>query len=139
ASMPTLALGEFEHSQRQVTRLLYENRITSLGAISLPITHTNQELTELYGGGVLNVTLTLDTTGAQTIDQGYLVTRSSLTVLGNGMDVKETAQLDGVAWPTLTGVLFDQDMQIEYPIEEQVVVTSYVVTTGAFILEVLEP
>src|SRR4029077_14022775 len=47
ASMPTLALGEFEHSRKQLTKLLYEDRITSLGAISLPITHTNQELTEL--------------------------------------------------------------------------------------------
>lgn len=139
ASMPTLAIGEFEHSQKQLTKLLYENRITSLGSISLPITHTNQELTEEYGGGVLNVTLTLDTTGSQTIDQGYLVTRSTLAVLGNGMDVKETAQLDGVAWPTVTGTEWDQDMQIEYPIEEQVVVTSYIVTIGAFILETLDP
>lgn len=139
ASMPTLALGEFEHSQRQVTKNLYENRITSLGAISLPITHVNQELTELYGGGILNVTLTLDVTGAQTIDQGYLVTRSSLTVLGNGMDVKETAQLNGVEWPTTVGTAFDQDMQIEYPFEEQVVPDTYVVSTGAFILETLDP
>lgn len=139
ASMPTLAVGEFEHSQKQVTRLLYENRITSLGSISLPITHTNKELTELYGGGVLNVSITLDVTGAQTIDQGYLVTRSSLTNLGNGMDIKETAQLDGVAWPTVLGTAFDQDMQIEYPFEEQVVPDTYVVTTGAFILETLDP
>jgi uncharacterized protein YebE (UPF0316 family) len=139
AAMPTLALGEFEHSQKQMTRLLYEDRITSLGSISLPITHTNQELTELYGGGVLNVNLTLDTTGSQTIDSGLLVTRSTLTDLGNGMVVKETAQLDGLAWPTNTGTLFDQDMQIEYPVEEQVVDPSYVVTTGAFILETLEP
>lgn len=139
AAMPTLALGEFEHSQKQMTRLLYEDRITSLGNISLPITHTNQELTELYGGGVLNVNLTLDTTGSQTIDSGLLVTRSTLTDLGNGMVVKETAQLNGVAWPTNTGTLFDQDMQIEYPVEEQVVDPSYIVTTGAFILETLEP
>lgn len=121
AAMPTLAIGEFTHSQRQLTKLLYENRITSLGSISLPITHTNQELTEEYGGGVLNVTLTLDTTGSQTIDQGYLVVRSSLTVLGNGMDIKETAQLDGVAWPELESTLWDENLREDYTVTTQVV------------------
>lgn len=139
ASMPTLGLGHFEHSQKQLTKNLYEDRLTSLGPISLPITHQNKELTELYGGGVLNVNVTLDVTGVQTIDQGYLVTSSTLTVLGNGMDLKESKQLDGTEWPTITGVSFDQDMQIEFPFEEQVVQTSYVVTTGAYILETLDP
>ena len=139
ASMPVLGFGEFEHSQRQLNKVLYEDRITSLGAISLPITHTNQELTELYGGGVLNVTLSLVDHGTVTIDEGYLVTRSTLTDLGNGMDIKETAELDGTEWPTLTGVAFDEDMQISYPFEEQVVTIGYVATTGSFILEIIEP
>jgi hypothetical protein len=139
ASMPTLAIGEFEHSQKQLNKLLYEDRITSLGPISLPITHQNKETTEQFGGGVLNVNVTLDVTGVQRIDQGYLVVSSTLTVLGNGMDLKESKSLDGTEWPTLIGVNFDQDMQIEFPFEEQVVPTTYVVTTGAFILETLDP
>lgn len=121
ASMPTLALGEFEHSQKQVTKLLYENRITSLGAISLPITHTNQELTEQFGGGVLNVNLTLDILGAQTIDQGYLYVSSTLTDLGNGMVVKESRVLNGTEWPLLASVLWDENMRELYIEETQVV------------------
>jgi hypothetical protein len=121
ASMPVLALGEFEHSQKQLTRLLYEDRITSLGPISLPITHTNKETTEEYGGGVLNVILTLDVTGVQTIDEGYLVTSSNLTVLGNGMDLKETKSLNSVSWPQLTSNLWDDNMRLEYIETQQVV------------------
>lgn len=139
AFAPTLGFGQLSVSNKQLDKLLYENRVTTLGTPTLPITHTNQELTEQFGGGVLNVNYSLVIHGTVGIDQGYLVTRSSVLDLGNGMDVKETAQLDGTAWPVTTGTAWDQERQIEYPFAEQIVPVTYVVFTGPNVLETLEP
>jgi hypothetical protein len=135
ASMPTLATGEFEHSKRQLTKLLYEERIVSLGSVSLPITHTNQETTEEYGGGVLNVTYVLETQGSGTIDEGLLITESTLTDLGNGMEVKLTKELDDAAWPIIVTETFDKEMQVYVFEETQVVDPGYTVTSGTYFVE----
>lgn len=122
ASMPTLALGQFVISEKQLTKLLYERRVTSLGPISLPITHTNYETTEEYGGEVLEINLTLDVIGAQAIDQGYRVVSSELTDLGNGMVVKRTASIpSNIDWPILIGTEVDPRTGIVIGITKQVV------------------
>ncbi len=117
----TLTGTEFEHSQRQLTKLLYEDRTVSLGSVSLPITHTNQELTEEYGGGVLNVTYKLNTLGADTIEQGLLVVSSEVIDLGNGMQVRTTKVLDDTAWSVLSSRLWDDNYRVEYDETRQVV------------------
>ncbi len=121
ASQPTLGVGEFESSEKQLTEIFKEVRTTTLGGVVLPITHTNQELTELYGGGVLNVTYTLELLGTGTIDEGLLITTSTLLDLGNGMEIKETRELDGTAWPQLTGQDYDERLDVLIPYDQQVV------------------
>lgn len=121
ASQPTIGFQEFEHSRKQLTKLLYEERITTIDAPGLPITHTNTETTEIYGGGVINVNYVLDLLGAQAIDQGLLVISSSLTDLGNGMVVKETRVLPDPAWPILQGTDLDEVHLATLPYTKQTV------------------
>ncbi len=121
ASQPTLGTGQFEISEKQLTKIFKEVRTTTLGSVSLPITHVNQELTELYGGGVLNVTYTLEVQGTGTIDEGLTITTSTLTDLGNGMEIKQTNELNVLAWPQLTGQDYDERLDVLIPFTQQVV------------------
>jgi hypothetical protein len=106
---------------RKQTELLYERRVTTIDAPSLPITHTNYETSEEYGGGVINVAYTLDLLGSQAIDEGLLVISSSLTDLGNGLVVKETHVLPDAAWSELEGTEVDPRTGIVISVKRQVV------------------
>ncbi len=127
ASQPTLGVNEFEASEHQLTKLLYERRVTKIPDTTLPVTATNQELTEEYGGGVLNVTVTLDDS-ALTIDEGFLVVSSETLTLAvytggppDGLFMKTTKELDDTAWPILEGTEVDPRTGIVIGIEKQVV------------------
>jgi hypothetical protein len=126
ASAPTIGFLEFEVSEKQQTELLYERRVTTIDAPTLPITHTNQETTEEYGGGVLNITYTLAILGSIGIDQGLLVVDSRLTDLGNGMVVKETRVLPDANWPGLPGTDVDP-------------VTGLAISTGQIVVDAGTP
>lgn len=138
ASAPTLGVGDLSRSERQLDVYSFRRTITGRAGVTLPITHTNKELTEQYGGGVLNVIGTLEDQGSGTIDQGLTVVSSSIVDLGNGMEFKQTRQLDGADWPILVSEKFDEEMQVMSFIETQVVDPSYVVTSGTYFVETLE-
>jgi hypothetical protein len=104
--------------------------------ISFPVTFINKELTEQYGGGLLDVVLTLNDS-VLTADQGFRVVRSKVIVTGGGaLWLKETAKLpDTDDWPTLFDEPYDEEMQIHTPQERQVVPAAYVVDTGSNFVE----
>lgn len=140
ASQPTLGTGEFSASEKQLTKLLYERRVEKIADPGFPVTATNQELTEQFGGGVLNVTLTLDD-NAQTIDEGLLVVSSETSTLAvyttppGVLTMKSTKVLDDTAWPVLDSNSFDKEMQVFAPEEEQVVIPTYSATSGTYFVE----
>lgn len=125
ASQQNLAYAEFEHTERQLTELLYERRSTTLDHPTIPVTFIFEELTEEYGGAVVTRTLTLENVGTGTIDQGLLVIDSTLKPLGNGLEVKETATAD--VWTSLLGTHIDERYLIEIDIAKQTVAAG---TTG---------
>lgn len=126
ASMQALGTGEFEHSQRQVNKLLYEDRVTKIGDISFPVIVTGSENTESFGGGVLDVVMTLDD-DPLTDDTGLTVVSSKVDPLGNGLYFKTTRQLQDATWPILYGTHIDPTYDIEIDIQKQTVAAG---TTG---------
>ena len=128
ASMPPLPLGTgvLMHSQKQITKLLYENRVETLGNLTFPVIFTNTENTELFGGGILNVILTLNNS-VMADDTGLTVTSSKVTALGNGTWFKETRQLQNAAWPILSETKIDERYLIEVDVTKQTVAAG---TTG---------
>lgn len=127
ASLPTLGVGDLFRSERQLDDYTFRRTITGFGGITLPQTHCNKETTEVFGGGVLNTCITLELVGTGTIDQGLLVVRSSITDLGNGMEIKLTSSLDDTAWPILYGTHIDTKYLIEVDLQKQTVAAG---TTG---------
>lgn len=123
AAQPALALGEFEHSERQLTPQYKEVRSTTLGTVTLPITHTNKETTTQFGGGDVDRNITLELTGTGTLDEGLFVLSSSIKDLGNGMEIKESSILDtgSQPWPALGSFLWDENMRETYFEFQQVV------------------
>jgi hypothetical protein len=137
ASLPTLASGEFEHSEKQLNKLQYENRITSFN-FSGEVTLTNQATTTRYGGGDIDIILKLNVAGSYTLDEGLTVLSSKIDNLGNGYEIKVTEQLHSGTWPTISSFPFDVEMQILYQVDEQVVDPSYTIDVtydGTFIEE----
>ncbi len=121
ASEPAIGFQEFEVSEKQMTELLYERRVTTIDSPTLPIIHVNQETAEIYGGGVIWVVYTLAILGSIGIDQGLTIISSSLTDLGNGMVVKETRVLPQPAWPQLQGTDLDEVHLVALPYVKQTV------------------
>jgi len=98
---PTLATGEFSHEEQQVDAFNIRTKSVKISAISPPITFTDTETTEEYGGGILDVIYTLHTSGLLTIDTGLRVVSSEITDLGNGYEIKLTKRLHDSAWTVL--------------------------------------
>ncbi len=122
ASQPTLGTLEFQRSEKQLTKNLKEVRVESLGAVVLPITFTNKELTTQFGGAILSSTLTLEYTGTGVVAQGFRVVQSHIIQIGNGLEILETKQLPvGQSWPELSSRLWDENMRLEYDETQQVV------------------
>lgn len=123
---PTLTTGELRHEEQQVDAFNKRTKSVSLGSITPGTSFTNQETTEDYGGGVLDVILTIDTTGTMTIDTGPFVVSSQLVNLGNGYEIKTTRVLQGMSpsWPVLTE--YDQD-----PETQSLITTTYQVVDAS--------
>ncbi len=119
ASLPTLASGQFAHTQRQLTKLLYEDRVTTLGNITFPITFNDYETTTRYGGGILLHSITLDS-APMSVDEGHLVVESTVTVLGNGLYLKSTLSLNDTAWPITYSAHVDEKYGLKIITTKQV-------------------
>lgn len=129
AVMPTLTGSQISTEQRQLTKNLKEVRTTSFGEdITFPIDQIGYELTEEFGGGVLEVKRRLHNI-LLTVDEGEDVVKSYVNPIGQAlMWFRETARRYGVgAWPILTSRLWDENMRIEYDETKQVINSS-----GAF-------
>lgn len=129
ATQPTLAAGEFEKSRRQLHPLYYEERTTKLSNLSFPIVQHGQEDSSEYGGSVLDVTRTLDSS-ALTADSGENVVSSVMNPIGQSLmwfkETKTRASGD-VAWPTLTE--YDQD-----PETQSLITTTYKVVDASTVV-----
>jgi hypothetical protein len=125
AVMPTLSVGEFEHSQRQLNPLYFEERITSLGSLSFPIVQHGTETSSEYGGAVLDIVRTLDDS-LLNADEGEDIVSSFVNPIGNAlMWFKETKKRPATdaEWPVLPDRLWDDNMREEYDQTRQVVLT----------------
>jgi hypothetical protein len=137
ATTIVLLTGELSRAETQVANFVKRVRVTSLGSISVPVILVNEELTDKFGGGVVEETITLNSS-AGTIDEGLTVLESSVVNLGNGYYIKVTKELVDAAWPTLTSYPFDEEMQVITPVEQQIVAPSYTITTGSNFVETLK-
>ncbi|HET6887558.1 MAG TPA: hypothetical protein VFH87_06505, partial [Candidatus Udaeobacter sp.] len=129
AALPTPGIGDLALSDEQITDLTHRASISTRSSVSLPQIIIGQEVTEDYGGGVLNNIKTLDASGL-VVDTGYNIVSSVVKPLGNGLDLKETRQLADVSWPTLTSIIWDDEMQSYSTEEEQVVPAGTTPTSG---------
>jgi hypothetical protein len=126
---PVLALGELTRKEDQLDKLTFRRTTESLPTATLPITITNYELTERFGGGFLTVTLTLDTT-VMTPEEGYLVTESFVREMHapdppaypTGLYMKLTKHLAPPAtqWPLLHGTHVDERYGVVIALTKQV-------------------
>lgn len=116
ANLPPLGTGDISKSQKQVNEFVFRGRTETRAGVSLPKQFTNKELTKEFGGGETDVIRTLDLVGAssQVLDQGLIVLKSEVKNLGNGMSLKETQQLHGIAWPPVPSSLWDDNMRVQY-------------------------
>ena len=124
AGIPTLGTGDISRSQRQVNQFVYRDRLETRAGIALPKQFINKELTREFGGGDTDIIRTLDLVGAPTVtdlDEGLIVLKSEIRDLGNGMALKETQQLRGVAWPPVPSSLWDDNMRVQYAETKQTV------------------
>jgi hypothetical protein len=121
AAYRTLATGELTHQEQQIDRFNRRIKSESFDDIVGEVTFTDTELTEQFGGGVLDVTYKLNVSGTYTIDQGLLVLESSITDLGNGYEIKTTKERQGSEWPALDGQDYDERLDVVLPFEQQVV------------------
>jgi hypothetical protein len=119
---PVLNPGDLEKVEEQISTLLKRRILLTRAGISFPVVFTNKELTEEYGGGLLDVILTLDDS-VLTADQGKLVVRSKVIVTGGGaLWLKETAKLPALDdWPELDGTDLDEVHLIALPFTKQTV------------------
>lgn len=119
AAQPVLGIGEFERSERQLTKIFKEVRFTTIDTVSVPVVLENKGLTREFGGGTTTITYTLDLEGNMTIDSGLTVIDSDLTNLNNGYEFKVTEQIDNPVWPILQGQDYDERLDVIIPYEEQ--------------------
>lgn len=140
ASMPTLAAGEFEHSKKQLTKLLYEERITRLSDLEFPINQIGHETSSEYGGAVLDVNRTLDDSSLNA-EEGEDIVSSFVNPIGDSLmwfrETKKRPSTDA-EWPTIPSDKFDKEMQVKALVEEQVVDPGYTEATGTYFIENLK-
>lgn len=125
AVLPTLIPGELFSKQTQLDAYTYRSTRRGRIGISLPQVITNKETTSQFGGGDINVILTLDLFNNLSLDEGltYLVP-SEIKKLDselNGLAVKTSKQLNAAAWPPLDSTHVDEKYGLVVPIQKQVV------------------
>jgi hypothetical protein len=135
ATMPVATAGDLALIDEQVTALTHRTSESTRSSVTLPQLLIDQEVTEQFGGGTLWNYRTLDVTGNLFADTGLFVVSSVVKRLGNGMDLKETRQLHDTPWPTLTSLIWDDEMQVFRQEDEQVVATTYTPTSGSNFIE----
>lgn len=121
ASPPTLGTGDISISEKQVNAFVYRARQETRAGISLPKQFIDKEITREFGGGDTDIIRTLNLIGTMTLDEGLVFLKSEIKNLGNGMELKETQKLHGLAWPTLVTNLWDDNMRVNYTELKQVV------------------
>jgi hypothetical protein len=112
--------SETFRSEQRVTEFKKKVEIKSIDLSDGEIVLTGKELTEEYGGGILNDIFSLNDS-AYTIDEGLLVVSSKTKNLGGGLFSKETKELGLAAWPILSSRLWDENLRVEYDEDKQVV------------------
>jgi hypothetical protein len=131
ASLPTLATGDLMRKQEQIAYNTYRLTVRGRAGITLPQVITNKETTSQFGGGDINVTLTLDLFNNLSLDEGLLVLVPSeirqLDSQVNGLAVKTSKILNDTAWPILQGTHVDPQNGIAVSIQRQTVAAG---TTG---------
>lgn len=129
ASLPTLGQYEFFRSERQLDDYTFRRTVTKLSALTLPVVLSNQETSEQYGGGDFFDILVLEALGANPLDEGLTVVKSTITDLGIGLQIRESVGLHPSvpAWPILYGTHIDTKYLIEVSLQKQTVAAG---TTG---------
>jgi hypothetical protein len=138
ATPPTLGTGDLRATDDQITEFKHRVGTVSRNTLGLPAVLIDFETTEEYGGGSLGIVRTLDIT-PMIPDEGVTITKSRVKSLGAGLFLKETSELNVVAWPTLTGRKWDEELQNYSLEEEQVVDVSYTGTSGDYFVENVKP
>lgn len=136
ASQPVLGNRELRAREAQVSDLLYQRTVTKIrDDVVFPVTAVNEQTDERYGGAVLEERLTLDEV-EMNADEGFLIVDSKTTTLAvytggppDGLFMKTTLLNPGDAWPILLSLLWDDEMQVLYDREEQIVEAPYSVAT----------
>jgi hypothetical protein len=125
ASLPTLGTGDLMRKQEQIAFNTYRLTVRGRAGITLPQVITNKETTSQFGGGDINVTLTLDLFNNLSLDEGLLVLVPSeirkLDSQVNGLAVKTSKILNDTAWPILQGTHVDPQNGIAIDIHRQTV------------------
>lgn len=126
---PVLNPGDLLREETQVTEFTKRVRTRGTGSITYPKVLTNSEFTEKFGGGILNDIWTLNN-AIMVPDSGLLVTESIVKTIdfANNIFLKETKQLSVAAWPTITSLLWDEEMQIFRQKDDQVVAAGTIPT-----------
>ncbi len=120
ASLPVLATGDLMRKQAQIDFNTYRLTVTGRAGLTYPQILVNFENTELYGGGLLGVAMTLDDS-PMLPDNGLLVVSSEVVTLGAGLYLRTTKILDDSAWPILPSRLWDENTRQEYDEISQVI------------------
>lgn len=118
AELPILFAGIDYKSEEQTT--VFKKKIEQRGLDfstvgSLP----GEELTELYGGGVLDIVKQLDD-APLAVSGGYLVTEGKAQAIGGGLYIKETKVRESTPWPVLYGQQYDERLDVVLPFVQQV-------------------
>jgi hypothetical protein len=120
ANPPSLSTGDIRKTEAQIDAFVKRVTTASRGTISFPATLTLHETTTEFGGGDLKILVTINNSPL-TIDEGLLVVSSEAKPLGGGLYLRVTKSLNDTAWPIIASDLFDEEMRVQYPREEQVV------------------
>jgi hypothetical protein len=138
ASMPTLQTGDFFRSETQIDSTSYKLKVVNLALDTLPISVTEKNTTDKFGGGPTTITFTLSAT-LGTVDQGLLVLSSHAEVLGNGLYLKTSEVRDGSEWPTLYGTRLDKQTLTAIQFTSQVVAAGITGGISGNVLTEIEP
>jgi hypothetical protein len=125
-----LGTGEFYRSETQKDVFNMRRSIKTQAPPTLPVQLYGYEITEQFGGGTLINISTLDVSGL-TVDSGLFFVSSVVKPLGNGMDFKETRALLTQPWPTISSLIWDDEMQNYRQEDEQVVAAGTTPVSGS--------
>lgn len=120
ANPASLGTGDIRKTEAQIDAFVKRVTTASRGSITFPATLELHETTTEYGGGDLEILVTIDD-APLTIDEGLLIVDSQAKPLGGGLYLRITKQLDAAEWPVLESELYDEEMRVGYSRTEQVV------------------